>query len=99
MDGRLARTLNRVNIKITKSFSVDESPIPVLTSWGMGDFLTVSEFAKRLKIEPATVYTAIKDKRVQHQLILGRLGIPRSELGRFKRRKNGDQSKVLLKVA
>lgn len=63
----------------------------------MGDFLTVSQFAKRLGVEVATVYTAIKQKRVQHTSILGRLGIPKSELDRFKRRKNGKKTKILKK--
>ena len=61
----------------------------------MGDFLTVQAFAKRLKIKPATVYIAIQQGRVSHVTILGRLGIPKSELDRFKRRKNGEASKVL----
>lgn len=65
----------------------------------MGDFLTVPEFAKRLGVKPATVYIAIKQRRVQYTTILGTLGIPRTELDRFKRRKNGVKSKVLRKAA
>lgn len=63
----------------------------------MGDFLTVQQFAKRLGLQEATVYIAIKQERVQSTTILGRLGIPRSELRKFKRRENGLQSKVLKK--
>lgn len=63
----------------------------------MGDFLTVQQFAKRLGVEKATVYIAIKQERVQCTKILGRLGIPKSELRRFKRRQNGIQTKVLKK--
>lgn len=65
----------------------------------MVEFLTVADFAKRMKVERATVYTAIKQKRVQCALVLGRIGIPKSELKRFKPRENGDLSKVLRKVA
>lgn len=65
----------------------------------MSDLLTVPEFAKRIGVEDATVYTAIKQKRVNFVKILGRLGIPRSELARFKRRKNGVKTKVLKKAA
>lgn len=64
----------------------------------MGDFLTVQQFAKRVGVEDATVYIAIKQERVQSTKILGRLGIPKSELRRFKRRKNGIQTKVLKKL-
>lgn len=64
----------------------------------MGDFLTVQQFAKRIGVEDATVYIAIKEARVQSIKILGRLGIPVSELRRFKRRKNGIQTKVLKKL-
>lgn len=63
----------------------------------MVDILTVQEFAKRLGIEDATVYTAIKENRVQHAKILGRLVIPRTELRRFKRRSNGVKTKILRK--
>lgn len=63
----------------------------------MGDFLTVQEFAKRMKVEDATVYTAIKQNRIQHTKILGRLGIPKTELRRFKRRVNGVETKVFKK--
>ena len=61
----------------------------------MGDFLTVAQFAKRLGIKDATVYIAIKQNRVNHVRILGRLGIPKSELIRFKKRVNGTETKVL----
>lgn len=59
------------------------------------DFLTVSDFAQRLGLNRTTVYIAIQDGRVQALEVLGRLCIPKSELKRFKRRKNGDQTKVL----
>jgi hypothetical protein len=65
----------------------------------MGDFLTIPEFAKRMKLCPTTVYVAVQQKRVQSIKILGRIGIPKSEIERFKRRKNGDNNKVLKKVA
>ena len=61
----------------------------------MSDFLTVKEFADRMKLSKAAVYFAIEEQRLQTVTILGRIGIPRSELSRFKRRKNGDKSKVL----
>lgn len=61
----------------------------------MKDFLTVPEFAKRLHLSPTTVYIAIQEGRVHSIKILGRLGIPKTELDRFKRRKNGNLSKVL----
>lgn len=60
----------------------------------MGDFLTVHQFAKRLGVEDATVYIAIKQDRVQSTRILGRLAIPKSELRKFKRRRNGVETKV-----
>lgn len=63
----------------------------------MGDFLTVQEFAKRLGIQEATVYIAIKQDRVQFTKILGRLGIPKTELRKYKRRENGVASKILRK--
>lgn len=63
----------------------------------MGDFLTVQQFAKRLGIEEATVYIAIKQERVQSTKILGRLGIPKTELQKFKRRQNGSKTKILRK--
>lgn len=63
----------------------------------MGDFLTVQQFAKRLGIEDATVYIAIKQERVQSTRILGRIGIPKTELSKFKRRKDGIQTKILRK--
>jgi excisionase family DNA binding protein len=65
----------------------------------VNDFLTVPEFAKRMGVADAAVYTAIKQKRVSYVKILGRLGIPRSELSRFKRRKDGAKTKVLRKAA
>lgn len=60
----------------------------------MGDFLTVHEFAKRLGVKDATVYIAIKQDRVQHTVILGRLGIPKTELRKFKKRNNGIETKI-----
>jgi excisionase family DNA binding protein len=60
----------------------------------MGDFLTVQEFARRLGVKEATVYIAIKDQRVQFTKILGRLGIPKTELRKFKRRTNGIETKI-----
>lgn len=60
----------------------------------MGDFLTVQEFARRLGVKDATVYIAIKDQRVQFTKILGRLGIPKTELRKFKRRTNGIETKI-----
>lgn len=63
----------------------------------MGDFLTVQEFARKLGIQEATVYLAIKEDRVQSTKILGRLGIPKTELRKFKRRSNGIETKVLRK--
>lgn len=63
----------------------------------MGDFLTVQQFASRLGVKEATVYIAIKQERVQSTKILGRLGIPKTELRRFKRRNNGTQTKILKK--
>jgi len=63
----------------------------------MGDFLTVQEFARRLGVKDATVYIAIKQDRVQYTRILGRLGIPKTELRRFKRRTNGTETKILKK--
>jgi excisionase family DNA binding protein len=64
----------------------------------MGDFLTVQEFARRLGVEEATVYIAIKQDRVQHTRILGRLGIPKTELRRFKRRRNGVETKIFKRA-
>lgn len=63
----------------------------------MGDFLTVQQFASRLGVQEATVYIAIKQDRVQSAKILGRIGIPKSELRKFKRRQNGIQTKILRK--
>jgi excisionase family DNA binding protein len=63
----------------------------------MGDFLTVQQFAKRLGVQDATVYIAIKQNRVQYTRILGRLGIPKTELSRFKRRTNGIETKIFKK--
>lgn len=63
----------------------------------MGDVLTVTEFAQRLGLEPASVYIAIKEHRVQSVKILGKLGIPRSELRRLPRRRNGVKTKILKK--
>lgn len=63
----------------------------------MGDFLTVQEFARKLGVQDATVYIAIKQNRVQHTKILGRLGIPKSELRKFKRRTNGIETKIFRK--
>jgi excisionase family DNA binding protein len=63
----------------------------------MGDFLTVPEFAKRLGVKDATVYIAIKQNRVQYTRILGRLGIPKTELRRFKKRTNGIETKIFKK--
>lgn len=60
----------------------------------MGDFLTVPEFARKLGVTDATVYIAIKQNRVQFTRILGRLGIPKTELRRFKKRSNGMETKV-----
>lgn len=60
----------------------------------MGDFLTVQEFARKLGVKDATVYIAIKDQRVQFTKILGRLGIPKTELRKFKRRTNGIETKI-----
>lgn len=60
----------------------------------MGDFLTVQEFAKRLGVKDATVYIAIKQDRIQYARILGRLGIPKTELRRFKKRNNGIETKI-----
>jgi excisionase family DNA binding protein len=64
----------------------------------MGDFLTVQQFAKKLGVQDATVYIAIKENRVQYTKILGRLGIPKTELHRFKKRRNGIETKVFKKV-
>jgi len=63
----------------------------------MGDFLTVQQFAKKLGVQDATVYIAIKENRVQYTKILGRLGIPKTELRRFKRRRNGIETKIFKK--
>lgn len=60
----------------------------------MGDFLTVQQFASRLGVKEATVYIAIKQERVQSTKILGRLGIPKTELRKFKRRTNGIETKI-----
>lgn len=63
----------------------------------MGDFLTVQEFARRLGVQDATVYIAIKQNRVQHAKILGRFGIPKTELRKFKKRTNGIETKIFKK--
>jgi excisionase family DNA binding protein len=63
----------------------------------MGDFLTVQEFARRLGVQDATVYIAIKQNRVQYTKILGRLGIPKTELRKFKKRTNGIETKIFKK--
>lgn len=63
----------------------------------MGDFLTVQQFAKKLGVQDATVYIAIKENRVQSTKILGRLGIPKTELRRFKKRVNGIETKIFRK--
>lgn len=63
----------------------------------MGDFLTVREFARKLGVQDATVYIAIKQNRVQYTKILGRLGIPRTELRKFKKRNNGIETKIFKK--
>jgi len=65
----------------------------------MGDFLTVPQFAEKMGLGQTAVYKAIEQNRVQHAKILGRIGIPRTELRRFKKRKNGDLSKVLKATA
>jgi excisionase family DNA binding protein len=64
----------------------------------MGDFLTVPDFARRIGVKDATVYTAIKEKRVQFTKILGRLAVPKTELRRFKRRTNGIETKIFRKI-
>lgn len=64
----------------------------------MGDFLTVPDFARRIGVKDATVYTAIKQKRVQFTKILGRLAVPKTELRRFKRRTNGIETKIFRKI-
>lgn len=69
----------------------------MLLSASMGDFLTVQEFARRLGVQDATVYIAIKQNRVQYTRILGRLGIPRTELRKFKKRTNGIETKIFKK--
>ena len=61
----------------------------------MDDLLTVRDFAIQLKVSPATVYLAIAEKRVAVEERFGRLLIPREELKRFKKRKNGSRKKVL----
>lgn len=63
----------------------------------MMDVLTVPDFAKRLKLSPASVYLAIQEKRVNAVRILGRIVIPRSELQKVKRRNNGVATWVLRK--
>lgn len=69
----------------------------MLLSASMGDFLTVQEFARRLGVQDATVYIAIKQNRVQYTKILGRLGIPKTELRKFKKRTNGIETKIFKK--
>ena len=63
----------------------------------MGDFLTVQQFARKIGVEDATVYIAIKQDRIQHTRILGRLGIPKTELRKFKKRTNGTKTKIFKK--
>jgi excisionase family DNA binding protein len=64
----------------------------------MNDLVTVTEFADHFHITEPTVYTAIKQQRITATKILGRVVIPRSELRRFKRRKNGNKSWILRKA-
>ena len=78
-------------------FLVDRRFILVIAYADMGDFLTVPQFARKIGVTDAAVYTAIKDNRVQYTKILGRLGIPKTELRRFKKRKNGIETKVFRK--
>lgn len=61
------------------------------------DYLTVPDFARRLGISRITVYVALNadPPRVEHTKVLGRILIPRTELKRFKKRRNGNKSKVL----
>lgn len=61
----------------------------------MDDLLTVPNFAKQLNLSPTTVYLAIQEKRLEVEERYGRLLIPRRELKRFKKRKNGSRKKVL----
>jgi len=61
----------------------------------MASILTVEQFARCVGLEPATVYIAIKQDRVRHTRVLGRLGIPATELQKFEPRPNGKKTKVL----
>lgn len=63
----------------------------------MTNILTVGQFARCVGLEPATVYTAIKQNRVKYTKVLGRLGIPATELQKFAARSNGKKTKVLKK--
>lgn len=65
----------------------------------MSDFLTVTEFADRLGLKRHAVYAAIRQNRITSIRLLDKLGVPRSELKRFKRRKNGNKTQVLKKAA
>lgn len=66
----------------------------------MNEVLTVAEFAKRMGVETATVYAAISGKRVSAVKILGKIGVPKTEVARFKRfkRQNGDETKVFRRT-
>lgn len=93
MNRKVASTCNPVKIY----FVLDPTLTFVLYMPNMGDFLTVQVFARKLGIKPSAVYMALKDNRVQSVVILGRIGIPKSELRKFKRRENGIETKVLRK--
>ncbi len=61
----------------------------------MEQVLTVAQFANHLKIEPVTVYKAVRDGRLSCIRILGRIAIPKTELKRLKKRRNGDKTWIL----
>lgn len=96
---KIERTLIQTFTPVNILFSLDSDFFQDVYCDSMGDFLTVRQFADRLGLEPATVYIAIKDQRVQSTEILGRVGIPKTELRRFKRRRNGIKTKVLRKFS
>ena len=64
----------------------------------MFDVLTVSQFAHKLGISQKTVYAAASDGRVNTVRLFGRIGIPKNELKRFKRRLNGSKTWVVRKT-
>jgi hypothetical protein len=54
----------------------------------MEDVVTIKYAADYLGITPAALYLAIKEKRIEHKIVLDKLTIPRFEFDRLKRQKS-----------